>query len=448
MTAPLKIAYLTSGAAGMYCGSCMHDNTLARALIKLGCDVQLVPLYTPIRTDEESAAVEQVFLGGINVYLQQRMPALRYLPRWFTRLLNQPWLIRWATSRGIKTTARDLGALAVSVLKGDEGFQRSEVARLVDWLGQDQPDAIVFSNILTTGCVPAIRRRLDARVVVTLQGDDIFLRDLPEPYQSQALAEIRRLVPFIDGFIAHSQYYADFMSGYLSIPRDKIEVVPLGLDTTDFETLMGHGSGRQLDSGGVIGYLARLAPEKGLHILIDAFIHLALKLGRRDTRLRIAGWLGEHNRPYVQEQLDKIRQAGLTASVDLVGEVDRRGKLEFLKSIDLLCVPTTYREPKGLFVLEALAAGVPVVQPNHGAFPELLSLTGGGVLVPPEDPIVLAEQLSALLHDCDRRSILSRTGRATVHRDFTAQKMAEKTLAALRSFSLVSATKKGDPRRP
>jgi glycosyltransferase involved in cell wall biosynthesis len=448
MTAPLKIAYLTSGAAGMYCGSCMHDNTLARALIKLGCDVQLVPLYTPIRTDEESAAVDQVFLGGINVYLQQNLPALRYLPRWFTSLLNQPWLIRWATSRGIKTTARDLGALAVSVLKGDEGFQRAEVARLVDWLRQDKPDVIVFSNILTTGCLPAIRRRLDAKVVVTLQGDDIFLRDLPEPYQSQALAEIRRLIPFIDGFIAHSQYYAGFMSGYLSIPRDKIEVVPLGLDTTDFEALIGHRPARQLDDGGVIGYLARLAPEKGLHILIDAFIHLARELGRRETRLRIAGWLGEHNRPYVQEQLEKIRQAGLTANVDLVGEVNRAGKLEFLKSIDLLCVPTTYREPKGLFVLEALAAGVPVVEPNHGAFPELLQRTGGGVLVPPENPAALTEQLAALLHDHHRRRELGQTGQACVHRDFTAQKMAENTLAALHSFSSMTATKKGEPRRP
>src|SRR5689334_12263128 len=134
MPEPLKIAYLTSGAAGMFCGSCMHDNTLARALTKLGCDVQLVPLYTPIRTDEESAAVDQVFLGGINVYLQPKLPLFRYLPRWFSRWLDRPSLIRWATSRGIQTKAQDLGGLTVSVLKGDDGFQRKEVQRLVDWL--------------------------------------------------------------------------------------------------------------------------------------------------------------------------------------------------------------------------------------------------------------------------------------------------------------------------
>lgn len=449
MAVPLKIAYLTSGAAGMFCGSCMHDNTLARALTKLGCDVQLVPLYTPIRTDEESAAVDQVFLGGINVYLQQKLPLFRYLPRCFSRWLDRPPLIRWATSRGIQTKAQDLGALTVSVLKGDEGYQRTEVQRLVEWLGQDQPDVIVFSNMLTAGCVPAIKRRLDAKIVVTLQGDDIFLRDLPEPFQSQAFAEIRCLIPHVDGFIANSQYYADFMSGYLAIPRDRIAVVPLGLDTSDFAELLGNERMNRLNGGETIGYLARLAPEKGLHVLVDAFIHLARELKHREVRLRIAGWLGDHNRPYVEEQIQKIHKAELSGNVDLVGEVDRAGKLDFLKSIDLLCVPTTYREPKGLFVLEALAAGVPVVQPDHGAFPELLAGTGGGVLVPPEDPVALAEQLAKLLDDPELRSALGRQGRAAVHREFTAERMAENTLEALHSFAAATVpTKKGDLRRP
>ena len=269
-TPPLKITYLTSGAAGMFCGSCMHDNTLARALIKLGCDVQLVPLYTPIRTDEESIASDRVFLGGMNVYLQQKFSLFRYLPRWIDGLLDYPWLIRFATSFGIRTTAKDLGALAVSVLKGDAGFQRKEVERLVQWLAGDKPDVIVFSNMLTAGCVPAIKRRLGARVVVTLQGDDIFLRDLPEPYKAQAFAEIRRLLPEIDGFIANSNYYADFMSEYLGIPREKFHVVPLGVDTRDF--VDSHLSLREStpfrgakgdDGPPTIGYLARLAPRRG-----------------------------------------------------------------------------------------------------------------------------------------------------------------------------------------
>src|SRR5205085_7765929 len=80
---PLKIAYLTAGAAGMICGSCLHDNTLARALLTLGNDVQLIPLYTPIRTDEENVSAGRIYYGGINMYLQQRWPLFRWLPTWF-----------------------------------------------------------------------------------------------------------------------------------------------------------------------------------------------------------------------------------------------------------------------------------------------------------------------------------------------------------------------------
>ena len=68
-----KIVYLTAGAAGMFCGSCMHDNTLVRGLARQGWDLQLVPTYTPIRTDEDDVSVDQVFFGGVNIYLQQKI---------------------------------------------------------------------------------------------------------------------------------------------------------------------------------------------------------------------------------------------------------------------------------------------------------------------------------------------------------------------------------------
>src|SRR5688572_1470492 len=168
---PLKIAYLTAGAAGMICGSCLHDNTLARALLELGHDVQLVPLYTPIRTDEQDVTLDRVYFGGINMYLQQKLPLFRSLPKWLDRWLDQPWLIDWASGRSVKIDPKQVADLTLSILRGREGFQRKEVERLVDWLSADvQPDVIVFSNILTAGCVPEIKRRMDVPVVVTLQG--------------------------------------------------------------------------------------------------------------------------------------------------------------------------------------------------------------------------------------------------------------------------------------
>jgi glycosyltransferase involved in cell wall biosynthesis len=425
----------------MICGSCLHDNTLARALIELGHDVQLVPLYTPIRTDEESVAVDRVFYGGINMYLQQKSALFRWLPKWLDRWLDRPALINWASGGSVKIDPIQVADLALSILRGTEGHQRKEVERLVEWLAGDlQPDVVVFSNILTAGCVPDIKRRMNVPVVVTLQGDDIFLAELPEPQRSAAIAQIGLLATQVDGFIANSKYYADYMSEFLALPRDRIDIVPLGIDTRDFAA---SGAGPEADTEArhpttsaarvpTIGYLARLAPEKGLHVLADAFIRLRKVPGMEHVRLKIAGWLGGKNVPYAEEIFARLKAAGLAEAFEYVGEVDRRGKLAFLRSIDILSVPTTYREPKGLFVLEALAAGVPVIQPDHGAFPEVLADVGGGHLHRPEDPAHLAERLADLLLDLPGLREMGKAGQTAVHATRHQQAMATATAGVLR----------------
>ncbi len=415
----------------MICGSCLHDNTLARALIELGHDVQLIPLYTPIRTDEVDVSSDRVFYGGINMYLQQRVPLFRRLPKWLDRWLDQPWLINWASGGSVKIDPAQVADLTLSILRGREGFQRKEVERLAEWLTGDlKPDVINFSNILTAGCVPEIKRRMNVPVVVTLQGDDIFLRGLPEPHQAQAIRQIRRLVEQIDGFIANTRYYAEHMSELLGIPRERIEIVPLGVDVRDIADPKSEIRNPKSEIP-TVGYLARLAPEKGLHVLADAFILLRQMPGMEQVRLKIAGWLGEASRKYADEVFAKLRAAGLGEAFEYVGEVDRRGKLAFLESIDVLSVPTTYREPKGLFVLEALAAGVPVVQPDHGAFPEVLEELGGGLLHRPEDPQHLAERLRELLLDAPRLEALGQAGRQAVLASRNHRLMAERTAAVL-----------------
>jgi glycosyltransferase involved in cell wall biosynthesis len=385
--------------------------------------------------------------------LQQKSPLFRWLPKWLDRWLDQPWLINWAAGRSVKIDPKQVADLALSILQGAEGFQRKEVERLADWLtGELKPDVILFSNILTAGCVPEIKRRLNVPVVVTLQGDDIFLRGLPPTYQEAALAQVSRLAESIDGFIANSRFYADAMASYLRLDREKIAIVPLGIDVRDFPNRSDRETEGQRDgeTGGTssslrpsvspslrlvptVGYLARLAPEKGLHILAEAFIRLRQMAGMQSARLKIAGWLGEQNRPYADDIFRRLREAGLPDAFDYLGEIDRRGKLEFLGSIDVLAVPTTYQEPKGLFVLEALAAGVPVIQPDHGAFPEVLAETEGGLLHRPEDPQHLAERLHELLTDADRRARLASAGRHHVHTGRNAEIMAKSTADLLRA---------------
>ncbi len=423
----MRIAYITAGAAGMFCGSCMRDNTLASALITQGHDALLIPTYTPIRTDEADVSQSRVFFGGINVFLQEKFSLFRYTPRWFDRLLDANWLLRWVSRFAAGTQASQLGDLTISMLQGELGHQAKEVDKLADWLASDvRPEIINLTNVILSGMVHRLRDRLNVPIIGSLQGDDIFLEMLPEPHRTKAIDLISQHCQEMQGFIATSRSYADFMSAYLRIPREKIDVVYPGI------SLKGHGANEPRPSGSdailTIGYFARICPEKGFHSLIDAFILLKKRTGAPPCRLRASGWLGENNRVYFEEQKAKLKQANLLADFEHVESPNHDSKVRFLQSLDVLSVPTTYHEPKGLYLMEAWANGVPVVQPAHGAFPELIEATGGGVLVPPGNPAALAAALRALLEQPEERLRLGKQGQAAVTERFDAATMARETV--------------------
>ena len=418
---PERVVYLTAGAGGMFCGSCLNDNTLARGLTRLGVDIQLVPTYTPITTDEEDVSIDQVFFGGINVFLQHKFPLLRKLPAVFDGILNHPSLIRWATKKDVQADPELLGSMTVSMLKASAGFQKKEVDRLMNFLAEAKPQVVNFTNTLIAGCAPEIRKRFGIPIVVTLQGDDIFLDYITPEYRDQCIEQIRRLADSVDRYVVHSQYYADYMSDRLGLPAEKFSVVKLGIDHNEFfEATPSNGARKQ------VGYLARLTPEKGLHVLVDAF--LRLREQRDDVELQIAGWVGTEHQPFADEQFRRLREAGLDEDFTYHGVVDRDGKLQFLSKLDVFAVPTTYREPKGRFALEAMACRLPVVLPDHGAFPEMVAETGCGVLVRPDDPAHLAEELGSLLDSPERRDSLGKAGREAVLSDRSANAMAKATL--------------------
>src|SRR5262245_32734238 len=182
----MHIALITAGGAGMFCGSCMHDNTLARALMAAGHEVSLIPTYTPIRVDERDVSRHQVFLGGINVYLDAAIPLWRRLPRAAVRWLDSPGIIRFVSRTGISANARKLGRLTVALLEGDHGPQAREIDELVNFVGRELPaDVVCFSNALLAGVLPRLRKACAGRIFCLLQGDDIFLEDLLEPFRGQ-----------------------------------------------------------------------------------------------------------------------------------------------------------------------------------------------------------------------------------------------------------------------
>jgi glycosyltransferase involved in cell wall biosynthesis len=436
-----RVVFLTAGAAGMYCGSCMHDNALARELRNQGVDCLLQPVYTPIRTDALSVADQQVFFGGIHIYLLQRMPWLKHMPASIRRMLDWSPLINLVTRKSHATDANQLGQLAISMLQGADGRQSQEVARLTDWLADEvRPQALVLSNLLIGGALPGIRKRMpDTRLVVVLQGDDIFLDHLPDQARNEAIRLCRELVPVVDRFVVNSQFYAEKMGQMLSIHSDRFEITPLSIDVAPF-TSDGVGSQEQAVPQGTasdqftrpvsdvsfrLGYMARIAPEKGFHHLVDAFIRLALKPEHSDLTLHASGWLGEANRKYFQVQQQKIESAKLTHRFTYHGSPDLTQKVSFLQSLDLFSVPTDYRDPKGLFVLESLAAGVPVIQPDHGAFGELLESTGGGLLTKPGCLDGLCAAIEELKQHQQQRVALGRSGQQRVMEHHTMGRAVE-----------------------
>ena len=429
MKAPrLRLAYVTAGAAGMYCGSCMRDNTLATALHQLGHDCVLVPTYTPIRTDETDVSTRRVFLGGISVYLEEQYPWLRRMPGWLSRALSQRWLLRLASRMAVNTQAEDLVGLTLSMLRGPRGHQARELERLADWLRSHvQPDVVLLTNVLLSGLVPVLRERLGCPIVPLLQGDDIFLDALPDAARQQAIALIQANCADLPLFLASSQYYADFMPGYLGLPASALRVVYPGINLNGFPERQREDQSPTLR----IGYLARIAPEKGLHVLVEALGHLAKQPDLPPWEFAAAGYLAPNRQGYLDEQRQRAMKAGWGGRFRYAGEPDHAGKIAFLSSLDLFSVPATYHEPKGIYLLEALACGVPVVQPRHGAFPEIVDATQGGILVEPDRPEALAEGLRPLMLDVERRKRCGESGQIAVRTRFTAQSMAEATLDAL-----------------
>jgi len=421
----MKIAYITAGAAGMYCGSCLHDNTLAAALLELGEDVLLVPTYTPLRTDEQDVSIRRVFFGGVNVYLQQRWRIFRHTPWWFDRWLDHPRLLDVLSKRSATIDPTALGDMTVSMLQGEFGKQRKELEKLVHWLLTEvRPDVVHLSNSMQLGMARLLAERCGPPVVCQLSGEDLFLEKLTAPYYDQARALLCERAVDAQAFVAINRYYADFMADYLAVDHGKVHVVPHGL------RLDGHGKriDKPLGEPRIVGYLARVCEDKGLHLLVEACEQLATRNDVPPFVVHAAGYQGAADRPYLEALQQRVAAGPLARRFEYLGELDRQQKIAFLQSLDVMSVPTVYRESKGLPALEALANAVPVVLPDHGGFSELVADTGGGLLCRPHDPADLADQLAELLRDPVRATELGLIGQQAIHDRYHAAAMARQTL--------------------
>jgi len=427
----MRILSFTGGAGNMYCGSCLRDNALAAELLRRGHDVVLSPVYTPTKTDEANVSDAHVFFGGISVFLEQQSAIFRHTPRFLDKLWDSPWALRMATRRQIKVDPASLGEMTVSMLRGEEGFQAKEIAKLLEWLrSEPRFDVINLPYSLLTGLAEPLKRELKVPICVTLQGDDLFLDQLGDRYRKESLDLIRKWSAYVDAYVAVSQYYLDYMPEYLGIPRTKMRLARLGINLDGYAPRVAPKKGPF-----TIGYLARIAPEKGLHVLVEAYARLRKLPGTEDTRLVAAGYLPPEHQGYLDAARETLRSAGLEREFEYRGEVDRATKVAFLQEIDVLSVPTTYHEPKGLFLFEAMASGVPVVQPRHGAFPEIVERTGGGIIVDAGDTHALVDGLAALRSDPALAEALGKAGASAVREHYSVERMAEQVEAVYREVA-------------
>ncbi len=425
----MHVAIITPGAAGMFCGSCMQDNTWARGLMTTGTQVTLIPTYTPIRVDEPNQSQSRVFFGGINVYLNAKSQLWAQLPQWSKSWLDTPWMIRQLTQFGVSNDAAELGDLTLTMLAGGDGPIRAAGEELARYIGRElKPDIVVFSNALLSGCLPQIQAEFSGPVACVLQGDDVFLDALPDSHRSRAIAAVSERARGFDGFLTHSRFYRDRMARMLSLPVDRFQTIPLSIDLKPHTGTPGERAGQPF----TIGYFARLAPEKGLHHLLEAFEILHAR--HPEARLCIGGYEPTQHHRYIAEQ--RQRGAAIGPAVEFSGSPDSiEDKVAFYRSIDILSVPTDFEEPKGIPVLEAWANGVPVVQPAVGAFPELIGTDGaGGLLVPHRDPMALADAWASLLRDRSQLLTLARAGYEKVCEQHSHAAVARVTLRALNTI--------------
>ena len=400
----------------------MRDNSLARQLIAIGHDVAMLPTYLPHFLDEEDANPDQpIFFGGINVYLQHKFSLFRHTPQWIDKAFDSKWLLRKAAARSGMTSSKDLGEITLSTFRGEDGPLVKEVNKVLTWFKeQGSPDILFLSTIMLAGIGKVLKRDLNIPVYGFLQGEDSFLDSLLPEYRVQAWKLLSQDVALLDGCIAPSKYFGDLMAERLSLLPSKIKYHPNGITTE------GISPSENVPSSPSLGYLARLCPLKGLDILVDSYIELKDSGNHDNLSLKIAGGMTNEDEPFVEEQRSKLSRAGLDKYFSISPNISREEKWTFLKSLSVFSVPARYPEAFGLYVVEAMLAGIPVVLPDTGAFPEIIESTKGGKLYDTSIPGKLTETLNDVLSDPQGTRDMGIQAHEAVLQQYANEKLAKK----------------------
>ena len=418
----MKIVYLITGSGGsFYCGNCYRDMLYVKAIRKVpGISVTAIPLYLPPDIhDTETPFDEHVFFGAISLFLREKVPFLRNMPAFLDKIFDASPMLKIAARQAGTTRTAGLEELTLNMINGDNKTRENEMDRLVDYLLKDsKPDTIHLSNALIIGLAKQLKKRLKIKIVCSLQNEDDWIDEMVEPYRSRAWKMISEESIHIDAFVSPSQYYKDLFIEKTGINGDNIYIVPSGIESS------GELQGIKISHSPAIGYYCRVSHQNGFDKLVDAFINIKSKDLIPDLTLHVCGGFTGDDKPFIREQIKKIKENGYKSYVKIYPEFQGSAKENFFSNIDLMSVPVRKYDAYGLYILEANTAGVPVVQPATGAFTEILENTVGGILYFPDNIEELSNSLVKLMNDNNLRKSLGEQGRLNVRKNLSLETMS------------------------
>ena len=415
----MKIAHIIPGSGGsFYCGNCLRDSKLFDSMREQGHEAIKIPMYLPLFSHDPDNDMTPVFYGAVSLYLKQVVPIFRRAPKWVDRLLNSRPVLKFAARQANSTRASGLEDMTVSMLMGEHGLQKEELEKMVHWLETHfKPDVIHISNALLLGLAHMLRERIGVPVICSLQDEDVWVDPMRPEFSAKVWDLMREKSRDIDMFVSVSHYYTEFMKEKLGLSEEKIQTLHLGVDPADYQYVNSEEKPRS------IGFLSRMCRENGLDILIDAFILLKEQPGFEDVRLLLTGGQTNDDKAFLKEQKHKIEQSGLRTHVEFISDFDPSARDAFFKRIMLLSVPVRKGEAFGIYLTEAMAAGIPIVQPPLGAFPEIIEKSGGGMTYRENTPEELAKTFRELFSKQESLTQLSRNARQSVEKTFNVHEL-------------------------
>jgi len=432
--ATMKIAQIIPGSGGsFYCGNCMRDSKYFKAFKDLGHQVIKVPLYLPIFDDAHDLDEVPVFYGAVNLYLKQQFPMFRHMPAFVEHALDSKSVLNIAARKAGSTRAKGLEEMTISMLLGEDGGQKAELDKLIDWLmNEAKPDVVHLSNALLLGLARQIKTRMNIPVICSLQDEDVWVDAMDDQFRQKVWDLMSERGKEIDMFISVSDFFAGEIHKRMSIPKSKMKTIHLGVDTSDY-------SPKNIAAKEpVIGYLSRMCEENGLAVLVDAFILLKKNKEYSSVKLKITGGKTGDDLQFIKEQKSKISKANLVNEVLWTEEFEGEERQKFFDTVRLISVPVLNGEAFGLYQLEAMASGIPMVQPALGAFPEVIEMSKGGTIYAPNNPEQLAKALASLILDVGKLQTLSLSGIEGVKQHFDIHSQAKKMMGIYEDISKIT----------